>query len=177
MTTETRDAIGTLLQVIKHFKLDEMLNNEVNILEKEFFPNGTGNLPDQLKRELKAAHGISKLGTLIFAENPYVRQTATKLIEFQGRNGGYSGNGSDISDIRERLKAALNHVPMELVLESPDLGSEVEAQRDNQEATWAFRGTPYQIRRALRIPYCYTDEFGSMVEEHLLIGYEGRSGY
>jgi hypothetical protein len=52
---------------------------------------------------------------------------------------------------------------------------QVEKQADL--GTWAFKGTPHYIERALRIGYTYTDETGNIIKEFLLIGYAGGGAY
>lgn len=39
--------------------------------------------------------------------------------------------------------------------------------------TWYFRGTNYNIKTALRIPYCYEDAVGLEREEYLMVGFAG----
>ncbi len=42
---------------------------------------------------------------------------------------------------------------------------------------WAFKGVPYYIERALKIPYKYQDENGVDIEDYLLIGFAGGGAY
>ena len=45
---------------------------------------------------------------------------------------------------------------------------------DAYEGSWTFKNAPNRIQKAVRIPYCYTDEDDLEVKDYLLIGYEGR---
>lgn len=46
-----------------------------------------------------------------------------------------------------------------------------------QLGTWAFKGVPYYIEKALKIPYTYLDAHGVTVEDYLLIGFAGGGAY
>lgn len=43
--------------------------------------------------------------------------------------------------------------------------------------TWAFKGVPYYIEKALKIPYSYVDAHGEWIEDYLLIGFAGGGAY
>ena len=43
--------------------------------------------------------------------------------------------------------------------------------------TWAFKGQPHYIERALRLSYTYVDAYGSKVRDYILVGYEGGGAY
>ncbi len=51
----------------------------------------------------------------------------------------------------------------------------VEQQDDL--GTWAFKGVPYYIEKALKIPYTYIDAHGVTIEDYLLIGFAGGGAY
>ena len=52
-----------------------------------------------------------------------------------------------------------------------------ETEWDVYAGTWAFKGQPQRIAKAIRIPYCYTDPKTNLpVLDYLLIGYEGSGG-
>jgi hypothetical protein len=42
---------------------------------------------------------------------------------------------------------------------------------------WAFKGVPYYIEKALKIPYTYTTSAGEIIEDYLLIGFAGGGAY
>jgi hypothetical protein len=42
---------------------------------------------------------------------------------------------------------------------------------------WAFKGVPYYIEKALKIPYTYKDAHGVTIEDYLLIGFAGGGAY
>jgi len=42
---------------------------------------------------------------------------------------------------------------------------------------WAFKGVPYYIEKALKIPYTYTNSAGVTIEDYLLIGFAGGGAY
>jgi hypothetical protein len=44
------------------------------------------------------------------------------------------------------------------------------------DSSWQFRGRSLRVKKAIRIPYNYLDEYGNLVREYLLIGYEGSAG-
>jgi len=43
--------------------------------------------------------------------------------------------------------------------------------------TWAFKGVPYYIEKAIKIPYTYIDAHGVTIEDYLLIGFAGGGAY
>jgi len=43
--------------------------------------------------------------------------------------------------------------------------------------TWAFKGVPYYIEKALKIPYTYQDASGVDVEDYILVGFAGGGAY
>jgi len=51
----------------------------------------------------------------------------------------------------------------------------VEAQADL--GTWQFKGVPYYIEKALKIPYTYTDASGHTIQDYVLVGYAGGGAY
>ena len=54
---------------------------------------------------------------------------------------------------------------------------EVEIEEDSyQVGYWKFKDRSLRVRKAIRIPYTYTDADGNRIKEYLLIGYEGASG-
>lgn len=147
---------------------------------------------------LKPAMAKMKLGELIFEENPYTREAATMLVRLAPgifiddimesiSNEGElnldhhappkSPLGQRIPRLRDRLKDLHREVPMELVEEENSLGSQLDSERSYTETTWEFKGLNYSVSRAVRVPYCFTDAYGRMVEEYVLLGYEGSGGY
>jgi hypothetical protein len=42
---------------------------------------------------------------------------------------------------------------------------------------WAFKGVPYYIEKAIKIPYTYLDAHGNTVEDYLLLGFAGGGAY
>jgi hypothetical protein len=51
----------------------------------------------------------------------------------------------------------------------------VEVQADL--GTWQFKGTPYYIEKAIKIPYTYKDINGHLIQDFILIGYAGGGAY
>ena len=51
----------------------------------------------------------------------------------------------------------------------------VEQQADL--GMWTFKGVPYYIEKALKIPYTYTNAAGVTVEDYILIGFAGGGAY
>jgi hypothetical protein len=43
--------------------------------------------------------------------------------------------------------------------------------------TWVFKGVPYYIEKALKVPYQYKDFHNVQIEEYLLIGFAGGGAY
>jgi hypothetical protein len=56
-----------------------------------------------------------------------------------------------------------------------DLNPVVEQQLE--VGHWHFKGVPYFIEKALRIPYTYVDKNGVHIKDYLLIGFEGGGAY
>jgi len=53
----------------------------------------------------------------------------------------------------------------------------LEIEEDSYvDGVWQFRGRSLRIAKAIRIPYNYLDEWGNLVREYLVIGYEGGAG-
>jgi hypothetical protein len=51
----------------------------------------------------------------------------------------------------------------------------VEVQVDL--GTWQFKGGPYYIEKAYKIPYTYKDANGHDIQDYLLVGYAGGGSY
>ena len=51
-----------------------------------------------------------------------------------------------------------------------------ETEVDYKESEWYFKNGDNYVKKALRIPYCYTDKNGHEIRDYLLIGYEGGGG-
>ncbi len=43
--------------------------------------------------------------------------------------------------------------------------------------TWQFKGGPHYIEKAIRIPYTYKDASQHMVQDYILVGFEGGGAY
>ena len=90
---------------------------------------------------------LQALGQLIMDMNPYLREVVEKTVA--------------APDTR---RLTLRNINMTLDTDEAYSGGPTQ---------WTFNGSQYGVRGALRVSYCYEDEFENMVEEHLLIGYEG----
>ena len=51
----------------------------------------------------------------------------------------------------------------------------IEQQLD--AGMWNFKGVPYFIEKALKIPYTYTDANNVLIQDYLLIGFAGGGAY
>ena len=51
-----------------------------------------------------------------------------------------------------------------------------ETEVDYKGLEWYFKNGDNYVKKALRIPYCYTDKNGHEIRDYLLIGYEGGGG-
>lgn len=51
----------------------------------------------------------------------------------------------------------------------------VEQQLD--VGMWNFKGVPYHIEKALKIPYTYVDARGVTIREYILVGFAGGGAY
>lgn len=94
---------------------------------------------------------LQALGQLIMDSNPYLMDAIEKT----------SAGGATPTTRRASLRG------INMTLDTQ------QVNRSGKGAQWTFRGSPYDIRGALRVSYCYEDDFENMVEEHLLIGFEG----
>ena len=48
-----------------------------------------------------------------------------------------------------------------------------KVEKELYQGEWTFRGQPRKIAAAIRIPYCFTDQFGQEVMDYILVGFEG----
>ena len=69
---------------------------------------------------------------------------------------------------RKKVATDPNPTPMDPML--------TETEKDYETVEWKFRTGSYRVPWSLRIPYCFTDEYGQTVREYLLVGYEGGGG-
>ena len=58
-----------------------------------------------------------------------------------------------------------------------DFGDPIIVEQQVEVGTWAFKGVPYYIEKALKVPYTYVDAHGVTVEDYLLIGFAGGGAY
>ena len=139
---------------------------------------------------------LKLLGQLILDENPYTRQAAETRIQM-------ADNGSEAIDevVEEAGRATPGgeriargaatdaqaagfgkltqlHRAVQTQMQFDESGSnQPEIQRDYIESSWNFKGETRGVSRSLRIQYCFRDAYGQMVEEYVLIGFEGSSTY
>ncbi len=52
-----------------------------------------------------------------------------------------------------------------------------ETEVDKSGNQWYFKGASSYVAKALRIPYCYMDADGLIIQDYLLVGFEGGGGY
>ncbi len=55
--------------------------------------------------------------------------------------------------------------------------SPIIIEQQVHSGNWAFKGVPYYIEKAIKIPYTYVDAHGNTVEDYLLIGFAGGGAY
>jgi len=89
------------------------------------------------------------LGLYIFNANPYVTLPA--------------GNTNPPAPAPRKQKA------LEVMLED-------DVEHDYASTYWTFKGTSHYIKKAIRIPYCFTDKDGQKVRDYILVGFEGGGG-
>jgi len=53
---------------------------------------------------------------------------------------------------------------------------EDDVEHDYASTYWTFKGTSHYIKKAIRIPYCFTDKDGQKVRDYILVGFEGGGG-
>jgi len=56
---------------------------------------------------------------------------------------------------------------------TPEAAVEVQADL----GTWQFKGVPYYIEKAYKIPYTYVDAAGHTIRDYILVGYAGGGAY
>ena len=138
---------------------------------------------DELDRCLRTAPGVVGLGVPgsgfnVPADDPSyeplyrlcaeARAPVLIMVGTTGLGAGQPGGGGvrlDASHPRHLDEVAARHPDLIVVEQQVDLGM------------WAFKGVPYYIERALKIPYKYQDENGVDIEDYLLIGFAGGGAY
>jgi hypothetical protein len=60
---------------------------------------------------------------------------------------------------------------------APQLPANVIVEVQVDVGNWTFKGVPRHVEKAIRVAYTYTDDAGVLVQDYLLIGYEGGGAY
>lgn len=60
---------------------------------------------------------------------------------------------------------------------APNFADPLFVEKQLDAGKWTFKGVPYEIEKALKIPYTYQDDDGLDVTEYLLIGFAGGGAY